>query len=64
MVKMPQQVAETPQIILSEFVKAGIAGALDGHMDNKEERQTGNTESMNTDECENDFDADGDGLNF
>ena len=66
MVEMSQYLAENPQnnIIASGFINDGIAGALDSHMDSEEEHQGGNTESMNSDNCESDDDDDGDELDF
>ena len=64
MVDMSQYLAENPQIMVSGFIKAGIGEALDGHMDSEEEQQSDNTEHMNSDTCESDFDADGDELDF
>ena len=60
MVEMSQYLAENPQIIVSGFIKAGIAGALVGHIDSEEERQSDNTETMNSDECESDFERQSD----
>ena len=39
MVEMAEYFADNPQIIVNGFVKAGIAGALDGHANEQEGEQ-------------------------
>jgi len=40
MVEMAEYFAENPQIIVNGFIRAGIAGALDGQRDEQEERDS------------------------
>ena len=40
MVKMAEYFAKNPQIIVNGFVRAEIAGALDGHQDEQEEQES------------------------
>ena len=38
-VEMAEYFGENPQIVVNGFVKAGIAGALDGHIDCRKKRR-------------------------
>ena len=55
MVEMAEYFTDNPQIIVNGFVKASIAGALDGHADEQEGEQ--NTREDETDREENESDV-------
>ena len=57
MVEMAQYITDNPQIIVNGFIKAGITGALDGHMDNQDEPENDDTVEIDSDEDESDLDG-------
>ena len=59
MVEMTQYLADNPQMIVNGFIKAGIAGALDGHMDIQDEPEN-NTDNIDSVNNESDQDDTGD----
>ena len=56
MVEMAEYFAENPQIVVNGFVKAGIAGALDGHVDRQEWEQNDREDETDSEEYESDGD--------
>ena len=54
MVEMAEYVVNNPQIIVNGFVKAGIAGALDGHVNEQEEEQNAGEDETHSKEYESD----------
>ena len=53
MVEMAQYFTDNPQIIVNGFIKAGIAGALDGHMDIQDEPES-DIDDVDSDNIETD----------
>ena len=54
MVEMAEYFADNPQIIVNGVVKAGIAGALDGHADEQEGKQNAREDETDSEEYESD----------
>ena len=60
MVEMAQYFADNPQIIVNEFIKAGIIGALGSHMDIQDEPENDSTNDIDSEDNESDQDDTGD----
>ena len=58
MVEMSEYFAANPQIIVNGFVKAGIAGALDGKKASEDEEEEDSDTESDFDEMESDLDSD------
>ena len=59
MVEMSQYFTDNPQIIVNCFIKAGIVGALDGHMDIRDEPENDNIDDIDSVDNESDQDDTG-----
>lgn len=54
MVDIAEYFAHNPQIIVNGFFKAGITGALDGHVDEQEGEQNAGEDETDREEYESD----------
>ena len=58
MVEMAKYFGENPQIVVNRFIKAGIAGALDGHIDCTKEEANMREDESNSEEYDSNPDGD------
>ena len=60
MVEMAAYFGENPQTVVNGFVKAGIAGALDGHIDCRLEEENMREGESDSEEYDSNADSDSD----
>ena len=58
MVEMAEYFGENPQVVVNGFMKAGIAGALDGHIDCGPEEEDLSEDKSESEEYDSDTDGD------